>query len=67
VGVSANSSKTNARGITSVDLDGVDMATFGWEKWWSDPQRNRWGGEAGRDPQNEAAKIRRGIEPRERP
>jgi hypothetical protein len=44
------------------------VATFGfWEKWWSDPERNRWGSEAGRDPQNEVAKIRRGIEAGERP
>ena len=62
-------SKTNAAGITSVEFDGVDMATLRfWEQWWSDPSRTRHGREeAGRDPTEQVARIRLEIEARERP
>ncbi len=61
--------KTNAAGITSVEFDGVDMATLRfWQQWWSDPSRTRHGREeAGRDPTEQVARIRLEIEARERP
>jgi hypothetical protein len=61
--------KTNARGVTHADFDGVDTATLRhWLAWWSDPVRSAHGREeAGRDPATEAARISREIEARPLP
>ena len=58
---------TTARGLTDPDLEGVPMATLRfWLAWWTAPERTPYGAEeAGRDPEVEAAKVRREIEARE--
>ena len=60
--------KSNIAGMTHRDFDGVDMATLRyWLRWWSSPERSPYGREeAGRDPEFEAARVRREIKARQR-
>ena len=54
-------------GRTHPDFDGKSIDTLReWLRWWSEPIRTADGkAEAGRDPREEAAKVRREIEARE--
>jgi len=59
--------KARAEGLTHRDFNGVSSSTLRyWLDWWEDPARERGGKEeAGRDPNNEAQRIRKELEARE--
>ena len=61
-----NFQRSNARGATSSEFDGVPMATLRyWLEWWEAPERTWCGAEeADRDPVAEASKVRAEIEAR---
>jgi hypothetical protein len=58
--------RSNAKGVTDPEFDGVPMATLRfWLDWWQMPERTWCGAEeAGRDPTTEAQKVRAEIEAR---